>query len=163
VGAAATLAALARTLNRVGALLGCSALAALIALITLQVIRRRLVGMPILITDELAGFLLVAMTSLGLGYAMERGDHIQVTIVTDRLPPSVLRWARVGWVLIGLAYTGLLGFRTTALVLDSIRTGTFAIVSEFSLAPVQALLPLGCALLCLQLLAQLVETFVRPR
>jgi TRAP-type C4-dicarboxylate transport system permease small subunit len=163
VASAGVLAAVARVLNRTAAVLGCAALAVLIGLITLQVVRRRLLGAPIAAADEVGGFLLVAMTSLGLGYAMERGDHIQVTFLTDRLPAPVLRWVRVGALLVGLGYSALLGLRTAALVLDSLRTGTFAIVSEVPLAPVQALLPVGCVLLGLQLLAQLVETLVRPR
>jgi TRAP-type C4-dicarboxylate transport system permease small subunit len=149
--------AAANVLGRVGAALASVALAVLIILITLQVICRRFLGAPIVFTDEVSGYLLVVVTFLGLGYAMQRGDHIQVAILTGRLSPPALRRLRIAWCLVGLAFTGLLTVRLAQLAVDSARLGTFSITSQIPLAPIQAVAPVGCGLLFLQIVAQLVE------
>lgn len=146
------------TLNRISAAVACVALGALVVLITLQVVRRRVLDAPIVYTDEVSGYLLVAVTFLGLGYALLHGDHIQVEFLTSRLAPGRRRWLRAGACLLGLAFTGLLTARTAALALDSARLGAFSITSQVPLAPIQAIAPLGFALLFLQLAAHLIET-----
>jgi TRAP-type C4-dicarboxylate transport system permease small subunit len=155
--------AFAAALNRIGAAVACVALGALIVLITLQVIRRRLLDAPIVYTDEVSGYLLVVVTFLSLGYALQHGDHIQVELLTGRLSSRHGRWVRIGWCLVGLGFTGLLTVRSAALALDSARLGAFSITSQIPLAPIQAVAPLGFSLLFLQLAAQLVETLWPPR
>lgn len=155
--------AFAAALNQLGAAVACVALGALVVLITLQVVRRRLLDAPIVYTDEVSGYLLVAVTFLSLGYALQHGDHIQVEFLTGRLAPRRLRWLRAGWCLIGLGFTGLLTVRTAVLALDSARLGAFSITSQVPLAPIQAVAPLGFALLFLQLAARLVDTLWPPR
>lgn len=155
-------AAVVAVLNRVGAAVACVALIALVLLITLQVICRRFLGAPIVFTDEVSGYLLVVVTFLSLGYALQRGDHIQVEILTGRVSARTLRRLRVGWCLVGLAFTGLLTVRTAQLAQDSARLEAFSITSQIPLAPIQAVAPLGFALLFLQLAAQLAEALRPP-
>lgn len=155
--------AFAAALNRIAAVVACVALGALVVLITLQVVRRRLLDAPIVYTDEASGYLLVVLTFLSLGYALQHGDHIKVEFLTARLSARHGRWLRIGWCLIGLAFTGLLTIRTSILAVDSARLGAFSITSQVPLAPIQAFAPLGFALLFLQLAAQLVETLWPPR
>jgi TRAP-type C4-dicarboxylate transport system permease small subunit len=156
------LAAVSAALNRAAAAVAAAALAALILLIVLQVVRRRVLGAPIVYTDEVSGYLLVVLTFLGLGYAMQHGDHIRVEILTGRLAGPALRALRVAWCLVGLAFTGLLAVRTAALALDSARLSAFSIVAQIPLAPIQAVAPAGFLLIFLQLLVQLVDA-VRSR
>lgn len=150
-------------LNRLGAAVACVALGALVVLITLQVVRRRVFDAPIVYTDEVSGYLLVAVTFLALGYALQHGDHIQVEFLTGRLGLGPRRWLRVGACLVGLGFTGLLAVRTAALALDSARLGAFSITSQIPLAPIQAIAPVGFALLFLQLVAHLLETIRSAR
>jgi len=146
-----------RTLNRAAAALAAAARGSMIVLITLQVILRRLFNSPIDYTDEVSGYLLVGVTLLGLAYAMEKGDHIRVDMGLERLPPAVLRWLRIGWCIVGIAFSALLAFETGAYALESARMGSVSIDSQTLVAPIQALLPVGFILLALELLTQLLD------
>ena len=148
---------LVRELNRGAAVLAAAALLAMIALITLQVILRRFFDSPIDYTDEVSGYLLVAVTVLGLSYAMEKGDHIRVDMGLERLPAPILRRLRIGWCLVGIAFSVLLAYETGAYALESARMGSVSIDSQTLLSPVQALLPLGFVLLGLELVRQLLD------
>ena len=152
----------ARRLNRAAAALACVALLAMIALITLQVVLRRLFNSPIDYTDEVSGYLLVAVTLFGLSYAMEKGDHIRVDLGVDRLPPGVLRWIRVVWCVVGLAFSAMLAFETAKYAIESVRLGSVSIDSQTLVWPIQALLPAGFALLGLELATQLVDALAGP-
>lgn len=146
-----------RKLNRVAATLAGAALAAMIALITLQVVLRRIFDSPIQYTDEVSGYLLVAVTLLGLSFAMEKGDHIRVDMGLDRLPARILRPLRIVWCMVGLAFSVTLTYETAAYAIESARMGSVSVDSQTLLAPIQALLPVGFALLGIELVAQLIE------
>ena len=150
--------AFAARLSKVGAAVGAAALTAMIVLITVQVISRRFMAAPMVVADELSGYLLVICTFSALGYALLHGDHIQVTLLTDRLSAGVRRWLVVLWCVIGLPFVALLVWRTTDLALDSFRTGSFSVsATNFVLWPFQAFIPLGFAVLFVQMAAQLLE------
>jgi len=147
---------LAAWTSRAGAVVGAVALAAMILLITAQVVSRRLLSRPLVVADELSGYLLVILTFTGLGYALLMGDHIQVTLFTDRLGARTRAWLRVAWCVIAAPYLALLVVRTTDLAWDSFRHQTFSVsATNFLLWPIQAFVPLGLGVLLLQLLAEL--------
>ncbi|SDJ82652.1 TRAP transporter small permease [Billgrantia gudaonensis] len=80
-----------------------AAMAALIAVITLQIVSRvffTAVGW----TEEVARFLLVWITFLGATVAFRRGRHIAVTFVIDALPERLQRHARILAMVAGLAF-----------------------------------------------------------
>lgn len=136
----------------------------MIVLITLQVISRRFMAAPMVVADELSGYLLVITTFSALGYALLHGDHIQVTLVTDSLSARVRGWLRVAWCVAGLPFVALLVWRTTDLALDSFRTGSFSVsATNFVLWPFQAFIPLGFAVLFVQMLAQFFEVLRQAR
>lgn len=156
---AVRLAAISAVLNGLAAAVAATALMVLTLVITLQVIRRRLFDAPLVYTDEISGYLLVVLTFLGLAYAMQHGDHIQVEIATRRLSQVARRRLHIAGCLVGLGFTGLLATRSAALALDSARLDAFSIVAHLPLAPIQAVAPVGFALLFLQLLVQLGQAF----
>ena len=51
------------------------------------VVSRYLEGSPLAWTDEVAGYLFVALTFLGAASGVYRGDHPRITVLVDRLPP----------------------------------------------------------------------------
>jgi TRAP-type transport system small permease protein len=154
----------AARLSKAGAALGAAALALMIALITLQVLSRRVLASPMVVADELSGYLLVITTFSALGYALLNNDHIQVTLLTDRLPPNCRPVLRAIWCLIGLPFLAFLLWRTTDFALDSYRTGTFSVsATNFILWPIQAFIPAGFAVLLLQMLAELVAAVAAMR
>src|SRR5690349_810547 len=141
-------ATVAARLSKAGAAVGGVALVVMILLITAQVISRRILAAPMVVADELSGYLLVITTFSVLGYALMRGDHIQVTLLVERLPERVQRYLRVAWCVLGLPFLALVVWRTSDLALDSFRTGSFSVsATNFVLWPVQAFVPLGLAVL----------------
>lgn len=143
--------------SRAGALVGAIALAAMILIITAQVVSRRVLSVPLVVADELSGYLLVILTFMGLGYAFGNRDHIQVTLLVERFPARARAWLRLAWCVIAAPYLLLLVVRTAALAWDSYRNQTFSVsATNFLLWPIQAFVPLGLAVLLFQLLAELV-------
>ncbi|WP_043487717.1 TRAP transporter small permease [Halomonas halodenitrificans] len=80
-----------------------TAMAALIGVITLQIVSRVLftaVGW----TEEVARFLLIWITFLAATLAFHRGRHIAVTFVVDALPGLPRRLARIAALLVALGF-----------------------------------------------------------
>jgi C4-dicarboxylate transporter DctQ subunit len=69
--------------------------------ITYSVVLRYVLNTPQVWTDELLGFLLVALVMFGLGETVRRGDHINVDLITARLGPRGRVLARV-WGLVAM-------------------------------------------------------------
>ncbi len=154
----------AARLSKAGAAVGAAALVAMIVLITLQVLSRRVLAAPLVVADELAGYLLVITTFSALGYALLRGDHIQVTLLIDRISDRLRGYLRVIWCLVALPFFALLFWRSFQLALDSFQSGLFSIAAtEFVLWPFQAFIPLGFAVLLVQMLAELLDAIGRVR
>ncbi len=154
----------AARLSKAGAAVGAAALVAMIVLITLQVLSRRVLAMPMVVADELSGYLLVITTFSALGYALLRGDHIQVTLLIDRVSDRMRRYLRVIWCLVGLPFLALIIWRSFQLALDSFQSGLFSIAAtDFVLWPFHAFVPLGFAVLFVQMLAELLDAIDRVR
>ena len=151
-------------LSRAGAVVGGLALAAMIAIITLQVLSRRVLASPMVVADELSGYLLVVTTFPALGYAQLHGDHIQVTLLTDRLSPRAREYLAIVWYLVGIPFVSLLVWRSAVLALESFRSGSFSVsATNMVLWPIQAFVPAGLAILALQMVGQLADTIGRIR
>ena len=134
----------------------------MMALITTDVIARNFFRKSLLISDEVSGYLLVITTFSALGYALLNDDHIQVTLLTDRLSAHTRRYLAALWCLVGLPFVALLVWRTAVLALDSFRSGSFSVAStNMILWPIQIFAPLGLAILFMQMLALLSETIDR--
>ncbi|MEN8197383.1 MAG: TRAP transporter small permease [Pseudomonadota bacterium] len=63
--------------------------------ITYSVILRYVLNTPQVWTDELMGYLMVALVMFGLGETVRQGDHINVDLVTSRLGPRGQGLARI--------------------------------------------------------------------
>lgn len=69
--------------------------------ITYSVVLRYVLNTPQVWTDELLGYLLVALVMFGLGETVRRGDHINVDLLTARLGPRGRVVARI-WGLVAM-------------------------------------------------------------
>ena len=154
----------AARLSKAGAAVGAAALVAMIVLITLQVLSRRVLAAPMVVADELSGYLLVITTFSALGYALLRGDHIQVTLLIDRASDRLRGYLRVIRCLVALPFFALLIWRSFQLALDSFQSGLFSIAAtDFVLWPMHAFVPLGFTVLFVQMLAELLDAIDRVR
>src|SRR5262245_14488805 len=154
--------ALARRLERAAALAsrvaeGVAAVACLgcLALVCYAVVARYVFGRPQAWTDEAVGWLVVALVMLAVPEAQRRGENIGVDWLVDRWTGAKRR-AVIGLGAAAVAVTALVlireGWETVAF------TRMVGMVSnqipEFPLWAVQALIPLGAALLLLVAIGQ---------
>jgi tripartite ATP-independent transporter DctM subunit len=74
-----------------------SAAAALIAVETMlllaSVVARYVLHHPLVWSDELASFLFLWLAMLGCAIALQRGQHMCLTVVVEKMPPRIRSWA----------------------------------------------------------------------
>lgn len=78
-------------------------MAALVAVITLQIVSR-VFFTSVSWTEEVARFLLICITFLGATLAYQQGRHIAVTIMRDSLPPAFKRIVTGAAILVTIAF-----------------------------------------------------------
>ncbi len=133
-----------------------AAVVAMTALVTVEVLSRDLFNVSTLIADEMSGYLLVALTFIGLAPTLRGGGFIRIDTYHARLRGG-LRVA-LDLVIHGLAvgYAVLLDWYLWQLALDAWRLGTTSIqVSRTPLWIPQACMAVGGLLLVLDLVARL--------
>jgi TRAP-type C4-dicarboxylate transport system permease small subunit len=131
----------------------------LMILVLLEVVTRYLLNQPLSIAEEYGGYMLVAMTMVGLAYTWKENGHINVDLLISRLPPGVRTRLRLITLVLAVVLTALLVAASTLLVSQSflfgVRSGSWL---RTPLAWPQMILVLGSALLVMQLCAEIVKT-----
>ncbi|MFQ3787324.1 TRAP transporter small permease [Halomonas sp. A29] len=157
-------------LYRLGAWGAAACMVAICALVALQVTFRlvdallmliglRRLGLGITGVSEIASYLLVGATFLGLAYTFVHHAHIRVTLLISRLSSVWRAWFEVFCLLVALALSLLLGYGLVELAREShafndVSSGFLSI----RLWIPQAVLTVGVGLLCLALTEALVTT-----
>lgn len=144
-----------------GAGLAALAILACLFIITYSVGMRYVLNAPQAWTDESVGYLLVASVMASIAYALRKGEHIAVDILTERLPPA------------GRAVTEIIGLIAVAIVagvllFEAYETVAFSkmvgLRSNGSLATElylpQLMLPFGFGLLLIAALSALLRRAV---
>lgn len=117
-------------LYRLSEALACTALAAIAALVVVQVLARALdqglramgaapLGFIIPSLAEFGAFLLVAATGFALGPALRAGTHVRVSLLTDRLAPVVRRVLAGLVALVGLGLVAYVAWYALDLARDA--------------------------------------------
>ncbi|WP_051340930.1 TRAP transporter small permease [Azospirillum halopraeferens] len=156
--------ALAAGVSLIGMALAALGLLASLGLVVWAIGMRYLLNTPVPWTDELVGYLLVAIVMLAAADALRRGEHIAVDVLTDRLSGRGRRiTAALGLVSVIAAGGALMveGWKTVEFtqMLGIVSTGYL----EMPMHLPQALVPIGGAMLALAGLAGLARMAVgRP-
>lgn len=135
---------------------GFGALATLLCLVLVaySVGARYLAGLPQPWIDKAAGWLVVGLVLLAAPEAQRRFEHIGVDVLTERLQGRAARAAR----LVGTLSVALVGGILLSAGLEAVEfSRMIGVMTEIEGIPVwwiQAMLPLGAALLMLVALAQ---------
>lgn len=85
--------------------------------VSYSVFMRYVLGTPVTFSDELTGFIVVAMVALGAGEVLLRNEHFGVDLLTERAGPRAKRiielWGMVGVVLVvgAILYSAVLMVR----------------------------------------------------
>ncbi len=138
------------------AAIGAGVVLLMMLVVAYSVVNRYILGTPITWTDELSGYLVVALVMLGAADALRRGDHISVDLITSRLGRRGQRFAEIWGYLMVLAFAVVLLISSKETIEYSFN---FGILSEGYLeVPMwipQSFLVLGGALLLLVSLIKL--------
>jgi len=92
---------------------------AMALLICTEVFCRSFLGFSLMFTDEIAGYMLVAIVFLGMPVALSRGALFRVELLLNRMPPGVVRWVQLLFNLLSLAVALMLLWQMVRLVIDS--------------------------------------------
>ncbi len=155
-------------LYRLGAWGAAACMVTICVLISLQVTFRlmdaglvliglRRTGISITGVSEIASYLLVGATFLGLAYTFVHHAHIRVTLLISRLPSAIRVWFEVFGLLVALILSLLLGYGLIELTRESLAFNDVS--SGFLAIPLwipQTVLATGVGLLCLALLEALI-------
>jgi TRAP-type C4-dicarboxylate transport system permease small subunit len=99
-------------------------LAAILVVVTAQVLWRYALNSSLVWTEELAKYLFTWMTFVGAVLAIKEGTHIRVRVLADRLPPTACRWLEVSLYLLMVLFLGFLVVVGFQLVLKTAGTRT---------------------------------------
>ncbi len=134
-----------------------AAVVGMMALVTFEVLLRTFGNRSTLVADEMAGYLLVAMTFLGLAPSLRGGAFIRIDTYRDRLRGGARRALDVALVAVALAYAITVDWYLWDLLAGTWRLGTTSIqVSRTPLWIPQAVMAVGGLLLILELVVEMV-------
>ncbi|SIS96338.1 TRAP-type C4-dicarboxylate transport system, small permease component [Gemmobacter megaterium] len=128
-----------------------SALVILLVLhVSADVILRNVFGYPIAGTIEVVSMVyMIGICFLPLALADERDAHISVEVLTELMPPGVVRWLIIAGTALGIVVMGFLCWRTWLEAVVQYRKGAVMIVAgrdPIITWPSYFLLPLGFGL-----------------
>ncbi|MBM9604490.1 TRAP transporter small permease [Desulfopila inferna] len=133
----------------------------LMVMVLIEVITRYVFNAPISIAEELGGYMLVAITFLGLGYTWKERSHVSVELFTNILPEKMRKWVRFFTLTLAVIFCWPLIAGSYELLQDSIffgaRSGTWL---KIPLVIPQSFLLIGSGLLLLQLIAEVIKAIL---
>lgn len=137
-----------------GAVLAAAATLAILGLVCTEVFLREIFNLSTLISDEMSGYLNVAVVYLGLSYTLREGGFIRVEAFYNRIAHRAGRLVPWIVVLTSLLYLLVLIVYMGQHVVYSYEADIRSMfVSQTPLFWPQLLIPLGLGILALQLLA----------
>jgi len=140
-----------------GALMGWLILL-LMCMILVEVLTRYILLSPLSIADEYGGYMLVAITCIGLAYTWKEKGHVRVELLINKLPEKVRDWLRLITIIMSTVFALVLIKASYELVADSHLFGTRS--GSWLRTPLiwpQMVLIIGAALLFIQLIAELIK------
>ena len=131
--------------------------AVMVALIVASVFARYVVGDPIGWAEQVAKYLMIWATFLAASLGVREGAHIAMTVFLDKLP------ARIKSLTQKLVFLLVAAFLLTTLYqgvkfTSSVASHSDPLVWEMSMAVPYAAIPVGCALMLVQLICRYVRS-----
>ena len=143
--------------SKFAAAVGAGVVVLMMLVVAYSVVNRYILNTPITWTDELSGYLVVALVMLGAADALRRGDHISVDLITSRLNKRGKRLVEIWGYIVVLIFSSVLLMSSKQTIGYSLN---FEIVSEGYLeVPMwipQSFLILGGSLVFLVALVKLI-------
>lgn len=131
---------------------------ALTVIVVAEVVARNLFDHSFLVADEYAGYLVVAITFMGIPYAMDQEALLRVDALIQRLRNRKRILAEMLFNLVSLAATAVLGYQYYGMVTRTFARGTFAPTpAQTPLWIPQSPMTVGMVFLGVVLLARIVD------
>ena len=150
------------SVSKLAAAVGAGVVVLMMLVVSYSVVNRYILNTPITWTDELSGYLVVALVMLGAADALRRGDHISVDLITARLAKRGKQVVEIWSCIVVLVFSSVLLISSKKTIEYSVN---FEIVSEGYLeVPMwipQSFLILGGLLVFLVALAKLIRAVKR--
>ena len=129
-------------------------------LVAVEVVMRYAFSKPPMIADEFSGYLLVAISFLGMSFAYMNKAHIRITIVQDRVGSRTAELMRLICLALGVVFTAVFTHATIEYMQFSImiddRSATWL---NFPLRYSQATITIGFLIFTLVLIGELIKSF----
>ncbi len=130
----------------------------LTAIVVAEVIARNLFDHSFLVADEYAGYLVVAITFMGIPFAMDQEALLRVDALIQRLRHRKRILAEMVFNLVSLATTAVLGFQYYGMAARTFARGTFAPTpAQTPLWIPQSVMTAGMVFLAVVLLARIAD------
>jgi TRAP-type C4-dicarboxylate transport system permease small subunit len=109
--------------------------------------------------------LMVAVVFLPLGHVQAGGEHLEVTVLSDRMSRLAQARLYVAGLVLGLLFVGSMTYFTARLAVESILTGELAYGSLLDIPEwlARSLIPIGLGWWWLRMAVQLCVPQTRPR
>jgi len=141
-------------------ILACAAVIAMMLLSTADVVLR-LFGKPIPGTYELVGFLGTVVVSFALAFTSIEKGHIAVEILVEKLPQRAQLAIEAFCNLLGALLFGVIAYQAILYALDFRKSGEVSATLQMPAYPFIFGIAIGCALLCLLLIADFIKSLQR--
>lgn len=154
---------LARVID-ITTLIGASAVVLMMVHISIDVVAKYIFGVPMPGTiTVVSNYYMIIIAFLPLAFAERRNGHISVEVLTAQMPMSAQRTLNLIGLFLAAAVFGALTWQGWIEAGRSRAVGAFEIEQNTKLLtwPARYLLPLGCGLMCITLLAKLWIALVR--
>jgi TRAP-type C4-dicarboxylate transport system permease small subunit len=130
----------------------------LTVMILVEVLTRYVLQSPLSISEEFGGYMMVAITFLGLGYTWMEGSHVRVELFTNMLPQKIQTWFRLISTIIATLFSLIMIKGCYDMVAQSYTFGErSATYLRTPLMWPQMTLILGSVLLFVQLIAETIK------
>ena len=128
-------------------------------LVLAEVVSRYILRSPLILADEIGGYLVVAVTFIGLAYTGKAKGHIRIEVLVSRLPVKIRNWLRLFTLVMAVAFMPILTKAAYELITYSATRGTRGQLSGTWLAVPQqwpqTVMLIGVILLTFQLVVEI--------
>lgn len=125
-------------------------------LVLAEVFTRYVLNRPLMLSDEFAAYMLVAVSFLAAAYTWKEKGHVRITAMVSRLPPRLSSWLRLIALLLALGVAAVLSQSAYSYLQTSFKlrmaSGTWL---HFPLQGPQMTLIIGFILLSLLIMVEI--------
>ena len=147
-----------KTIELIAAVTGVTIMASLLLLLMVEVLGRYFLGKSTLISIEFSGYMLVAITYIGLTWTQKEDKHIRVSVVTSKFSTKIRKYLSLAVSIVSIIFIAWLVWAT---LMPVVKLHAMGVVSLTLFAtPLwipYMFVPIGLGMLAIQLLGQIIS------